>query len=89
MLKNSKELRISDQFLDILIKALVIKTYNLVMLNKEQLLKNTRDVISLLVDTTLLDEKIASTKKEIDIISELERQMVKQMHQQPSHKKNI
>ncbi len=47
------------------------------MQDKERLLTDTREVIELLANTDVLDEKITSIKNEIDIISEVVRKLVK------------
>ncbi len=60
------------------IKSMFIKAYNLVMQEKERLLADTKEVIILLANTDAIDEKIASIKNDMDIISELVRKLVNQ-----------
>lgn len=60
------------------IKKLFIKGYNMVMVDKDRLLEDTKEVITLLTDTSSLDEKIESVKNEIEIVSELARKLVAQ-----------
>lgn len=60
------------------IKTLFIKAYNLVMINKDQLIEDTIEIIKLLTDTSALDETIATLKNEIEVVSELVRKLVKE-----------
>lgn len=47
------------------------------MINKEQVIDDTRDVINLLTDTTEIDAKIVECENELDIVSELVKKLVR------------
>ena len=47
------------------------------MINKEQVIDDTKDVINLLTDTTEIDAKIVECENELDIVSELVKKIVR------------
>ena len=51
------------------IKEKFVKAYNQLMINKEQVIDDTKDVINLLTDTTEIDAKIVECENELDIVS--------------------
>ena len=55
-----------------------IKAYNQTMVNKEQLVSDTNDLITLLTETSELDDKIAKLQAELDVVSELVSKMVRE-----------
>lgn len=60
------------------IKEKFIKAYNQAMMNKQQMIEDTNDLISLLTDTTAIDKTIVELTSEIEIISGLVQKMVKE-----------
>ncbi len=60
------------------IKSMFIKAYNQAMVDREQLVSDTNDLITLLTDTTELDGKIAKLQADMDVIGELVSKMVRE-----------
>ena len=60
------------------IKKLFIRAYNIIMSDRDRLINDTQEVIELLTNTAELDDKITSLNTELDIVSEMVRQMVNQ-----------
>jgi len=55
-----------------------VKAYNEVMADKERLIADTREVITLLTDTTALESKIQACRSEIEILSGLVQKLIKE-----------
>ncbi len=55
-----------------------IKAYNQAMVDREQLVSDTNDLITLLTDTTELDGKIAKLQADMDVIGELVSKIVRE-----------
>ncbi len=59
------------------IKKKFVEAYNQLMINKEQVIDDTKDVINLLTDTTEVDAKIVECENELDIVSDLVKKLVR------------
>ena len=60
-----------------MIKSLFLKAYNLLMADREIIAEDCRGLEDMLGDTTVLDEKISNTQKEIDEIVALNTAHIK------------
>jgi len=58
------------------IKKKFIKAYNLIAKDKQRVIKDTKDIIKLLTDTSQLDSEIARTEDEMVVITELVNKLV-------------
>lgn len=64
-------------FTEQVVKDNFIKAYNLMMVDKNALINDAKDVINKLADTTTLDAQISKYENEIKIVSKLVKKLVK------------
>ena len=67
----------TPSFSEQVIKDKFIKAYNLMMVDKEAVINDAKDVINKLTDTTTLDAQISKYENEMEIVSELVKKLVK------------
>ena len=67
----------TPSFSEQVIKDKFIKAYNLMMVDKNAVVNDAKDVINKLTDTTTLDVQISKYENEMEIVSELVKKLVK------------
>lgn len=59
------------------IKTKFIKAYNQLLIDKERVINDAKEIINLLTDTTEIDVKIVECENELEIVSELVKKLVR------------
>lgn len=59
------------------IKEKFIEAYNRMMVDKEQVLADAKEIIALLIDTSEIDSKISESESEMEVVSELVKSLIR------------